>query len=75
VDLDDWEPEIENYCTFFAQVKQDSSVVCLKILQQTVQNLREITDRPDLLVGTAYDETVMLAKHHQDNELTANHSG
>jgi predicted ATPase len=39
--------------------------------QQTVQNLRETRILSDCLIGTAYDETVMIPKHHQDNELTA----
>ena len=69
--LDDWEPKIENYCIVLAQVKQDSPLAYLKMKQQMVQNLREIVNQPDLLIGTAYDETVMIPKHHQDNELTA----
>ncbi|MCU0543187.1 MAG: AAA family ATPase [Oscillatoriaceae cyanobacterium Prado104] len=69
--LDDWELEIENYCVVLAHVKQDSPLAYLKMIQQMVHNLREILNQPDLLSGTAYDETVMLPKHHQDNELTA----
>jgi predicted ATPase/signal transduction histidine kinase len=69
--LDDWESDIENYCTVLAQVKQDSPLAYLKMLQQVLYNLREIVDRPDFLIGTAYDETVMIPKHHRDNELTA----
>ncbi len=69
--LDDWEPEIENYCIVLAQVKQDSSLVYLRMLQQTVHSLREIVNEPDLLSRTAYDEKLMLPKYHQDNELVA----
>jgi len=71
VDLDRWESEIENYCIFLATVNQGSPLAYLKMKQQTVHNLREIVNEPDLLNGTAYDETVMFPKHHQDNELTA----
>ncbi|MDF5708517.1 MAG: AAA family ATPase [Nostoc sp. S4] len=68
--LDNWEPEIDNYCAVFAQVKQDSPLAHLKMKQEMVHNFREIVNQPDLLNGTAYDETVMIPKHHQDNELT-----
>ncbi len=71
VALDDWEGEIENYCLVLAQVKQYSSLACLKMKQQMVQNLREIVNQPDVLIGTAYDEKLMIPKHHQDKELTA----
>ena len=71
VRLDDWEPEIENYCVVLEQVKQDSPLTYLKIKKQLVHNFREIVKQPDLLRGTDYDETLMIPKHHQDNELTA----
>ncbi|MEY3868226.1 MAG: hypothetical protein RLZZ338_2117, partial [Cyanobacteriota bacterium] len=71
VRLDDWEPEIENYCIVLEQVKQDSPLTYLKIKKQLVHNFREIVTQPDLLRGTDYDETLMIPKHHQDNELTA----
>nr|WP_322744820.1 ATP-binding protein [Phormidium sp. LEGE 05292] len=69
--LDDWEPEIENYCIVLASVKQDSSRNYLKAKQQVVQNLRETVARPDLIIGSAYDEREMIPKHHQNNELPA----
>jgi predicted ATPase/signal transduction histidine kinase len=71
VEMDRWEPEIENYCAVLATVKQDSPLAYLKMRQQMVLNLREIGPRPDLLIGTAYDETVMIPKYHQDNQLSA----
>ncbi|MFE4105096.1 trifunctional serine/threonine-protein kinase/ATP-binding protein/sensor histidine kinase [Almyronema epifaneia] len=70
VNLDDWELEIENYCVVLATVKQDSPLTYLRVTQQTAQNLKEIVNQPDLLSGTAYDETVMFPKHHQNNEFT-----
>ncbi|MEG4344105.1 adenylate/guanylate cyclase domain-containing protein [Microcoleus sp. A003_D6] len=52
-------------------MKQYSARIYLDMIQQTVQNLRETQIRPDLLIGSAYDETVMIPKHYQDNEFTA----
>ncbi|MEG4069089.1 AAA family ATPase [Microcoleus sp. Pol11C2] len=71
VELDTWEPEIPSYRAVMAQLKQSSARVYLDMIQQTVQNLRETRIRPDLLIGSAYDETVMIPKHYQDNEFTA----
>ncbi|MEG5064014.1 AAA family ATPase [Microcoleus sp. B3-A4] len=71
VELDTWEPEIASYRAVMAQLKQYSARVYLDMIQQTVQNLRETRIRPDLLIGSAYDETVMIPKHYQDNEFTA----
>ncbi|MEG3988358.1 AAA family ATPase [Microcoleus sp. S28C3] len=70
VALDDWALEIENYCVVLATLKQDSPLAYLKATQQTVQNLTEVVKQPDLLIGTAYDETVMFPKQYQNNELT-----
>ncbi|MEG3989343.1 AAA family ATPase [Microcoleus sp. S28C3] len=71
VELDTWEPEIASYRAVMAQLKQSSARVYLDMIQQTVQNLRETRIRPDLLIGSAYDETVMIPKHYEDNEFTA----
>ncbi|MCU0541232.1 MAG: AAA family ATPase [Oscillatoriaceae cyanobacterium Prado104] len=71
VPFDDWEGEIEKYCVALARVKQDSAVAYLKIVQQIAYNLRFAVDRPDLLIGSAYDERVMVPKHIQDNESIA----
>ena len=68
---DDWHAEIENYCVVLTTVKQYSPMVYVKMAQQTVQNLREIVNQPDLLIGQAYDETVMFPQHNQNSELTA----
>jgi hypothetical protein len=53
-----------------AQAKQYSVLTYLDITRQTVQNLRETVSQPDCLIGTAYDETVMIPKHNQDNNLS-----
>ncbi|MCL1464628.1 trifunctional serine/threonine-protein kinase/ATP-binding protein/sensor histidine kinase [Argonema galeatum] len=71
VELDTWEPEIVGYSAALAQVKQYSAQTYLDMTQQMVQNLRETASQPDCLIGTAYDETVMIPKHHQDNDLSA----
>ena len=71
VSLDDWQQEIENYCVVFATVKQESPLAYLKMKEQMVHNLRETVNEPDLLMGIAYDETVMIPQHHQDNQLNA----
>ncbi|MEG4303486.1 adenylate/guanylate cyclase domain-containing protein [Microcoleus sp. D3_18a_C4] len=71
IELDIWEPEIVGYRTVLAQVKQDPAQDFLDIIQQTVWNLRETPILSGCLIGTAYDETVMIPKHHQDNNLTA----
>jgi predicted ATPase/class 3 adenylate cyclase/tRNA A-37 threonylcarbamoyl transferase component Bud32 len=71
VELDTWEPELANYFAALAQVKQYSARVYLDMKLQTVQNLRETRLLSDCLIGEAYDETVMIPKHHQNNDLTA----
>ncbi|MEH2378848.1 MAG: AAA family ATPase [Nostoc sp.] len=71
VELDIWEPEIAAYRAVLVQVKQHSAQTYLDIMQQTVHNLKEARILSDCLIGSAYDETVMLSKHHQDNDLSA----
>ncbi len=71
VELDSWEAEIAGYRAVMAQLKQYSAQIYLDMIQQTVQNLRETRIRPDFLIGSAYDETVMIPKHYEDNEFTA----
>ncbi|MEH2089601.1 trifunctional serine/threonine-protein kinase/ATP-binding protein/sensor histidine kinase [Nostoc sp.] len=71
VELDIWEPEIADYRAILVQIKQHSAQTFLDMMQQTVQNLREGRILSDCLIGSAYDETVMLSKHHQDKDLTA----
>ncbi|HBK96524.1 MAG TPA: hypothetical protein DD001_03935 [Microcoleaceae bacterium UBA10368] len=71
VELDTWETEIVSYSAALAQVKQYSPQTYLDMTRQTLQNLRETRILPDCLIGSAYDETVMIPKHHQDNEFTA----
>jgi PAS domain S-box-containing protein len=70
VELDTWEPEVAGYRAAMTQVKQYSAQAYFDIKQQTVWNLRDTSILSDFLIGSAYDETVMLPKHYQNNELT-----
>jgi PAS domain S-box-containing protein len=71
VELDTWKTEIVSYSAALAQAKQYSVQTYLDMTRQIAQNLRETVSPPDCLIGTAYDETLMIPKHSQDNELTA----
>ena len=71
VDLNALASELPAYSAALAQVKQDSARILLDLVRQTVQNLRETVSQPDRLTGTLYDETLILPKHKQDNELMA----
>ncbi|NQE32872.1 trifunctional serine/threonine-protein kinase/ATP-binding protein/sensor histidine kinase [Microcoleus asticus] len=70
VELDTLETEIAAYSAVMVQAKQNSARVYLGMMLQIVRNLRETVSQPNCLIGDAYDETVMLPKHHQDNELS-----
>ncbi|MDF0552376.1 ATP-binding sensor histidine kinase [Kamptonema sp. UHCC 0994] len=71
VELDIWEPEIAGYRSVLVQTKQYSAQTYLDMVHQLVRNLRETRILSDCLIGNAYDETVMIPKHHQDNDLTS----
>lgn len=70
VEIDTWEAELADYSAAFAQIKQYSAQIILDITWQTTKNLRETVSTPDCLIGQAYNETVMIPKHHQDNNFT-----
>ncbi|MEH2093557.1 trifunctional serine/threonine-protein kinase/ATP-binding protein/sensor histidine kinase [Nostoc sp.] len=71
LELDIWEQEIADYRAVLVQIKQDSALTYWDMTQQTVHNLKEARILSDCLVGSAYDETVMIPKHHQDKDLSA----
>ncbi|AVH62114.1 trifunctional serine/threonine-protein kinase/ATP-binding protein/sensor histidine kinase [Nostoc sp. 'Peltigera membranacea cyanobiont' N6] len=71
VDLDSLSSELATYSAALVQMKQDSTLILLSVVRQMVQQLRETVSQPNCLRGTTYDETVMLPKHQQDNNLTA----
>ncbi|MEG4485236.1 AAA family ATPase [Microcoleus sp. D2_18a_B4] len=71
VELDNWGAELADYSTALDRVKQYSAQDDLDMMRQTVQNLTECVSQPDCLIGTAYDETVIIPKRYQNNEFTA----
>ncbi|WP_442938343.1 ATP-binding protein [Nostoc sp.] len=71
LELDIWEQEIADYRAVLVQIKQHSALTYWDMTQQTVHNLKEARILSDCLVGNAYDETVMIPKHHQDKDLSA----
>ncbi|WP_239121391.1 MULTISPECIES: AAA family ATPase [Spirulina sp. CCY15215] len=71
VELDTWKLEIAAYRAVLVQVKQYSALTYVDMAHQVVRNLKETRTRQDCLIGDIYDETVMIPKHHQDNDLTS----
>ncbi|MEG4208248.1 AAA family ATPase, partial [Microcoleus sp. Pol7_A1] len=71
LELDIWEQEIADYRAVLVQIKQHSALTYWDMTQQTVDNLKEARILSDCLVGSAYDETVMIPKHHQEKDLSA----
>ncbi|MEH2267069.1 MAG: AAA family ATPase, partial [Nostoc sp.] len=69
VELDLLDPELVAYSAALDQIKQGFVRPFFGMTSQTVQNLRETVSQSDRLIGTAYDETVILAQHPQDNQL------
>ncbi|ATB36882.1 hypothetical protein CYFUS_002297 [Cystobacter fuscus] len=50
------------------QLKQESAIYYTRIMHQTVQNLRGLSENPCLLIGAAYDERKMLPLHLEAND-------
>ncbi|MEH1896618.1 MAG: ATP-binding protein [Nostoc sp.] len=71
VEVDALSSELAAYNAVLAQMKQDSAHIYSDMVRQTVEHLRETVSQPDCLTGTIYDETLMLPKHQQDNDLTS----
>ncbi|WP_375491921.1 AAA family ATPase, partial [uncultured Nostoc sp.] len=71
VNLNTLSAELAPYSVVLTQVKQNAACILLDTVRQVVENLREIGSQPHRLMGTAYDETIMLPKHQQDNDFTA----
>jgi predicted ATPase/signal transduction histidine kinase/CheY-like chemotaxis protein len=71
IELNTWESEIAPYSKELERIKQYSAKAHLDMKQQVVQNLIEKGSQPDRLIGTAYDEVVMIAHHLQGGDLTA----
>jgi predicted ATPase/signal transduction histidine kinase/tRNA A-37 threonylcarbamoyl transferase component Bud32 len=51
-----------------AQVKQESALNYTRIVHQTIQNLRGLSEQPWRLVGAVYDERKMLSVHLEAND-------
>ncbi|WP_310487920.1 serine/threonine-protein kinase PknK, partial [Chamaesiphon sp. VAR_69_metabat_338] len=72
IELSSWEAEIFPYSKDLERAKQSISKAYLEMKRQVAQNLMmRGNDRADCLIGTAYDEIVMIPKHLQDGDLTA----
>jgi predicted ATPase/signal transduction histidine kinase/tRNA A-37 threonylcarbamoyl transferase component Bud32 len=71
VELDSWESEISPYSKELERVKQYSAQAYLEMKRQVAQNLMTSGSQSDVLIGAAYDETVMMPKHLEDGDLTA----
>jgi predicted ATPase/signal transduction histidine kinase/ActR/RegA family two-component response regulator len=72
IELNTWESEVSDYTHDLERVKQYSVRDYLQMKRQVAQNLMDKgNDRVDCLIGTAYDEIVMIPKHLQDGDLTA----
>ncbi|MEH2229269.1 MAG: AAA family ATPase [Nostoc sp.] len=71
VNLNTLSAELVPYSVVLTQAKQNAACILLDTVRQVVENLRETGSQPHSLMGTAYDETIMLPKHQQDNDFTA----
>jgi predicted ATPase/GAF domain-containing protein len=69
VDLETLDYELIAYSANLAQVKQNVAQIYVDMVRQTVEHLRETVNQPDRLIGTSYDETVILPKLHQNNDF------
>lgn len=71
VELATLQAKIESYGIALTQIKQYSAKIYLDMVSQTIENFRENMEQPDCLIGTFYDETLMLPQHSEQLELTA----
>ncbi len=69
VELGSLGTELSAYSDALLKLKQDSARNYLDLIRQTVENFQTFIDQPDCLKGSAYDETVMLPKLLQGNDL------
>jgi signal transduction histidine kinase len=71
IELGSWESDISLYNKELEQVKQYSAQSYLAMKQQVAKNLVINGSQPNHLVGTIYDERVMISKHLEAGDLTA----
>jgi predicted ATPase/signal transduction histidine kinase len=69
-ELSNLEQEMVGYSAALGQMKQYSAQAYVNVTRQMVRNFIETVNQPECLIGTAYDEIVMIPKHIEDNELT-----
>ncbi|WP_445632467.1 histidine kinase [Nostoc sp. DSM 114161] len=69
-ELSSLELDISSYNAALTNAKQHSAQTYVSLMRQAAENFREPRIQPDCLSGTIYDETAMLPKHRQANELT-----
>ncbi|MEG4201223.1 AAA family ATPase [Microcoleus sp. Pol12A5] len=70
-ELNSFIQDMADYSVALAQVKQESARVYVNLGKQAAENLIELVSQPYCLIGNSYNETLMLTKHQQDNDLTA----
>ncbi len=68
-ELSSVESEMINFSVVLGQINQYSAQGYVDITRQMLQNLMETMSQPDALIGVAYDEIVMVPKHHQNKDL------
>jgi predicted ATPase/signal transduction histidine kinase/CheY-like chemotaxis protein len=71
VELNTWESEISPYSKDLERIKQYSAQAYLEMKQQVAQNLIASGSQSDCLIGTAYDQGVMISRHQQEGDRTA----
>ena len=71
IDIGTWEAEISHYSKDLERVKQYSAQAYLEMKRQVALNLMATDSQSDCLIGSDYDETVMIPKHLQGGDLTA----
>jgi signal transduction histidine kinase len=68
-ELSSVESEMIDLSVALGHINQYSAQGYVDITRQMMQNLMETMTQPDALIGVAYDEIVMVPKHHQNNNL------
>ncbi|MBD2578156.1 AAA family ATPase [Oscillatoria sp. FACHB-1406] len=71
ISLDESRAEMSKYEATLKTLQQSSPLIYFGTAQQAMANLQEQVSCPDVLIGQAYDETVMMPKHLQSNEIAA----
>ncbi|MEB3219574.1 MAG: AAA family ATPase, partial [Nostocales cyanobacterium 94392] len=70
-ELTELEQELANYSMAIAQCKQTTALNYQKVYHQAVLNLLGRNENPEILVGDAYNEDLMLPQHQEVNDRPA----